>query len=413
MKILILNHSDNVGGAARAAYRLYMLFKQKFANSEMFVRVKKSDSSSVFAPKGIYSFLSKIRYPLSKFILKKLLHIWKQDLISLNMIPSSLSRIINESDADIVNIHWIAGETISFKDLSRIKKPLVWTMHDMWPFIGAEHYIDESRTDWLCGYKNLFGKFGIINRYLWRKKLKTYSRLNICFVSPSKWLAEKAKLSGLLQGMRIEVIPNPINFDIFKPLDKEFSRKALNLSLSSKIILFGAVGGVNDQRKGYTLLYESLMHLSDKISNKENIECVFFGQSEQPKEFAPLPFKCTWFGVVNDDVSLSLLYNAADITVVPSRMENLPQICTEAQSCGCPVVAFNTTGISETIEHNKTGYLANAFDTLDLSKAMYTLLFNNDLNKMFSANASERARFLWNGDSIAKKYESIFSSLKE
>lgn len=414
MKILHISHSDIVGGAARASYRLHKALLNSDIDSQMMVRVKKTDDWTILNPK---SHLSKLAYTFSPTIGSYINKLQKSKNINLrsgNWLPSNWANKINSSDADLVNIHWIGNETLSIRDIGRIKKPIVWTMHDMWPFCGAEHYAEDSiNARWRSGYtkgnrSNNDSKIDI-DKLVWLRKTKAWKETNIYTVSPSQWLAECAKQSSLFQNRPITVIPNPLDTDIYKPLDKKICRDILKLPQGKNIILFGAIGGGNDPRKGYDLLINALGKLKSKIDVKSTI-CVVFGQSK-PYKLPDLPFTTLWLGHLYDDTTLSLLYNSANVMIVPSRVDNLPQTATEAQSCGIPVIAFNTTGLQDIIAHLETGYLAKAFDTEDMANGIQLILNEQNNNDNFSIQARKRAVHLWSTQTVISQYHNLYKEI--
>ncbi|RQX17877.1 glycosyltransferase [Aeromonas caviae] len=415
MKVLHISHSDITGGAARAAYRLHRAQLSAGIDSSMLVHSKKSDDWTVIGPQGKFNrVLSLLRAPFAS-IIDRLQKSSNVNLHSGNWFPSNIVKKINISDAEVVNLHWINGEAISIEDIARINKPIVWTIHDMWPFCGAEHYTNDDETArWRQGYykHNRSGSDkGIdIDRLVWQRKKSSWKK-TIHIVSPSQWLADCASQSSLFCRFPISVVPNVLNTNIYQPLDNTFCRKVLGLPHDKLIVLFGAMGGGKDPRKGYDLLLEALFELSKKLP-KNSIECVVFGQSE-PEQAPGLPFKTHWLGHIHDDATLALLYNAATVMVVPSRQENLPQTVTEAQACGTPVVAFNCTGLTDVVEHQQTGYLAKPYDNQDMAAGLQWLLENPAECERLGLNARQRAEELWSKDSVVEQYRKIYVEAKK
>lgn len=415
MKVLHISHSDISGGAARAAYRLHRAQLATGIDSHMLVRSKKSDDWTVQGP---VTRIEKLFNIVRGFIGAQLMKLQRSQNVNFHSgdwLPSNLAKNINASDADVVHLHWVAGETMSIEDMGRIKKPIVWTMHDMWPFCGAEHVTDyDTNARWRAGYTKANrgdGERGLdLDRYVWLRKLKAW-RHPIHIVAPSRWLAECAKGSKLFEDKAITVIPNTLNTDVYKPLDNAFCRQALNLPSDKKIILFGAMGGGRDKNKGYDLLVAALEHLSLSVKD-DSVHCVVFGQSE-PQKAPELPLKTKWLGHIHDDATLALLYNAATVMVVPSRQENLPQTATEAQACGTPVVAFDCTGLRDVVEHQQTGYLAKAYDSVDMAAGLQWILGNPAECERLDRNARLRAEKLWSMDTVVEQYLSIYSRLLE
>lgn len=415
MKISIVANNDSKGGAARAAFRLLQAMQENHTDINMYVRMKHTDYSSVIGPKtNLKRLVNMFRNPANT-IFNKISKRENLNLHSNNILPSKLHKLLNNNDSDIINLHWVGSETMSIRDISAISKPVVWTLHDMWAFCGAEHvthYNEDAR--WRTGYtkknRNPSDRGFDLDRYVWEKKLKLW-KTPMHIVTPSEWLANCAKESYLFQDWPISVIPNPIDTNVYKPLNKSYCRNILNLPEDKKIILFGAIGGSKNLNKGFDLLESTLKHLhADKDIDPKKVVCVIFGQS-RPANFDLIPFETIWLGHIYDDISLSLIYNSADIMVVPSRIENFPQSATEAQACGVPVAGFDTSGVSNAILHNETGYLAEPFNTVSLSEGIKSILLDSDLLVKLGSKSEQRASMLWNYHSVSSQYNDLFNEI--
>lgn len=415
MKVLHISHSDIIGGAARAAYRLHRAQLSSGIDSRMLVRIKKTDDWTVQGPVSRFEKLFNSARSFIGLQLMKLQCSKNVNFHSGNFLYSNFAEHINSSDVDVVNLHWVAGETMSIEDIGRIEKPIVWTMHDMWPFCGAEHVTEyDINARWRAGYTKANrgdGDRGLdLDRYIWLRKVKAW-RNPMHIIAPSHWLADCAKGSKLFDEQVITVIPNALNIDVYKPLRQDFCRLALNLPSDKKIILFGAMGGGRDPNKGYDLLITALDELSSNV-NIDDVLCVIFGQSK-PLQAPELPFKTQWAGHIHDEATLALLYNAATVMVVPSRKENLPQTATEAQACGTPVVAFDCTGLTDIVKHRQTGYLAKAYDSKDMAVGLQWLLENPEECKSLGCNARFHSEKLWGGDNITEQYYAVYKAVLE
>lgn len=414
MKVLHVSYSDSAGGAARAAYRLHRAQLAAGIHSRMMVRSKKTDDWTIIGPgKKLETLLNIFRFNVGQLI-NKLQKSRNKNFHSGNWLPSMWANRINCSDCDVVNLHWVAGETMSIEDIGRIKKPIIWTLHDMWAFCGSEHVTDcNVDARWRIGYysnnRSSLAAGIDLDKWVWLRKKRAWiwgQPMNI--VAPSHWMAECVRNSHIFKENTVTVIPNALNTDVFKPLEQHFCRQVLGLPEDKKIILFGAMGGGRDENKGYDLLLDALMDLSTKISN-DDVLCLIFGQSE-PKNLVTLPFQTRWLGHIYDDATLAILYNAATVMIVPSRCENLPQTATEAQSCGVPVVAFNCTGIIDVVEHMSTGYLARPYETDDLSSGITLILRDEKIRHEFGQNARNRALRLWSASNVVIQYQDLYQS---
>jgi glycosyltransferase involved in cell wall biosynthesis len=190
-------------------------------------------------------------------------------------------------------------------------------------------------------------------------------------------------------------------------MEKKLARNFLNLPENKILLLFGAMGGSIDPRKGFDLLKEALHFIKN---NENNIELVVFGQSS-PKSPPELGFPIHFVGHLNDEISLRILYSAADVMIIPSRQDNLPNTGLEAQVCGLPVVAFNIGGMPDIVAHKKTGYLAKPFDTNDLANGISWILSDLSLYSSIQENSRKRAIELWSEEIVAKKYITLYESV--
>jgi glycosyltransferase involved in cell wall biosynthesis len=410
VKIIQVNHSDISGGAARAAYRLHKGLLAQGVNSQMLVQSKISDDFTVI---GSQTKLQKAAEKIRPMLDSIPVHSYKdraQDLFSPSWVPfSGLVDKINELNPDVVQLHWITSGMMSIKDLSKIKAPIVWSLHDMWAFTGGCHY------DQKCGgYKKLCGDCPILgsknekdlSRKVWLRKKSSFAGLsNMTIVGPSKWMAECAASSSLFQNNSIVNLPNPIDTQIFSPFCQAEARKLLNLPLDKKIILFGAMGATSDPRKGFKELAEALDDLP-----RDYVLVVFgSGAPQTPQGFKQ---KTHYLGRLQDEVSLRILYSAADVMVVPSLQENLSNVIMESLACGTPVVGFSIGGNGDLIEHRKNGYLAKPFDKYDLTNGINWILQNENPTQLAQA-AREKVMLEFDSILIAKKYIELYDRVSK
>jgi len=411
MKILFVNTNDKYGGAAIAAYRLLKGMQENGVSAKMLVQSKESDDYNVMEPqKKKQKIFSKIR-PILDSIPVRFYKQRKKIIFSPAVLPDNVYKRIHEINPDIIHLHWVASGFIKIETLVKLKKPIVWTLHDMWAFTGGCHY-DEN-----CGkyFKNC-GDCPILNSNkkndlsyrIWKRKEKSWKNLDLTIVTPSSWLGECARKSSLFSKTRIEVIPNGIDLNRFKPIDKKIARDILHLPKDKKHILFGAISALSDKRKGFLLLKEALK----KYSSKENkdIELIIFGSSK-PREEEKLGFRTHYLGQLNDEISLELVYSAADVMIVPSIQDNLPNTVMESLACGTPVVAFNIGGIPDMIEHQENGYLVKSFDTGDLAYGINWILENKMRWKKLSVNARKKVEKEFDINKIAKRYTDLYKDI--
>ncbi|WP_201575863.1 glycosyltransferase family 4 protein [Psychrobacter immobilis] len=409
MKILHINTHDTQGGAARAAYRLHRALLAESIDSKMLVKKKSSDDYTVLAPtskleKGINLF----RPALDSLPVKKYKN-RTQTLFSPAWLPfSQIPKKIAQLNPDIVHLHWINSGMMSVKDLAKIDKPIVWSLHDMWAFTGGEHY-DEHQQHYLdkCGNSQVLSskKANDLSRKGWERKQKVYEKIeDMTIVGLSNWMHQAAKSSSLLKDKHHIHLPNPINTAAFAPFDKIEARRLLNLPKDKKLILFGAINATSDPRKGFNYIFKAL-----RDSSLEDAELVIFG-TNQPA--TPLNFTqhVHYLGHLHDNISLRVLYNAADVMIVPSLQESFGQTAVESLACGTPVVAFNTTGLKDIIDHKINGYLAKPFDTNDLANGIEWVL-NAPNYRQLCDNARDKVLTHFDSQLVAKQYIALYKEI--
>jgi len=324
---------------------------------------------------------------------------------SPSILPSQWLQKINDSDADLIHLHWIQNEMLSIADIEKIKKPLVWTLHDMWGFCGAEHYAEDKR--WENGYhKNNRPKYESgfdLNLWTWKRKFKNWHKPKQ-IVTPSTWLSGCVSKSALMHRWPVVTIPNTLDTTRWRPYDTFLSRKKFEFPEDKSIILFGSMGGGNEPRKGLDLLLDAL-ELYSKRKDSKDLELIIFGLNlSLPRQPS---FKIRQIGKFDKDDDLSILYSAADILAAPSRQEVFGQTASEAHACGTPVISFSIGGLVDIIEHKSTGYLANAFDIKDLAKGIAWLLDKDNL-AYTSKNARSRAVSKFSESVVAEQLKSLY-----
>lgn len=411
MKTLIVSTTESSGGASRAAFRLCEALKIEGYVSTMLVAEKRSDAIAVERQSGLRRNL--VRRLINPYALPRIQNLQKginNNTRSLSIFGTGVVEAINRSDADVVNLHWVQGEMFSVRDFMRIHKPVVWTLHDMWAFCGAEHYTDDGpEARWRSGYtranRDPRDRGLDLDRWVWRRKARQWMK-PLHLVTPSRWLADCCRESALVRDWPVQAIPNPLDLDVYRPWPKEVARAAFKIPQDKKLILFGAHGADRPGRKGVDLLYAAMRHFAGSGIDAHG---VIFGRSA-PKHPPDVGLPLHFTGRLNDDISLALLYSAADVMVVPSRMDNLPQTGTEAQCCGCPVVAFRIGGLPDIVEHEKTGYLAKPFDTDELARGIQWVLEDPERHATLSAESRARALREWDTAKIVRSYMGAYQA---
>lgn len=409
MKILVLNNSSSKGGAAHAANRITEAISKYNADLDIKIYVDKTqklnyyhaDINDSWIQKKIAFFRTAI-----DFFPRKLLTNTTYGRYSFWFIGKRLSKFIETYKPDIIHLHWINEGFLSynfFEYINRNNIPVIITMHDSWYFTGGCHSPFECKK-----YEDLclscpqvkFDKYlKLAFRQQNQKKILFQEKNNYNFIAPSTWLYNNAKLSNVLANNSLDIIPNPIDTDIFKNNNKIEAKKLLKLNPEKRYILFGSSS--YDELKGYKIFQKAIKNL-----NIKDVEIITFGadiiiQSVMPHQH---------MGYLCDATSLNLLYSAADFVVLPSLQENLSYTIMESLSSGTPVIAFDVGGNSDLIKDNVNGLLIKNISPEALrERIIYALNIEN--YKQLSENARKYVEENFSYEIIAKKYLNLYNKL--
>lgn len=417
MKIAHLNYFENSGGAAVAASRLHKgLLASGVTSTLWYVEGEGVVPNS----QSLISDREAVLFRLRKSLSWRLSRALQNDTFrSFGLIPSSLLARINNSNIDIVHLHWVNSEMLSVPQISRISKPVVWTFHDMWPLCGGQHYADDdtftrdfahsknvaSPAKVRVALKNLVRhreRLAILSDHLLHRfKMRAWENLQTTVVCPSAWLSECSKRSRLTCFNSPIIIPNGLDLDVFSPRDKATCRRVLDLPPTKKIILFGA-HNPDDPIKGLNLLHKSISGIS-----WSDTYIAAFG-SNSGINIGGLPTK--WLGAVRDERVLSQIYSAADVLAFPSIRENLPNTIAEALACGLPVVAFRVGGIPDLIVDSRNGYLVKPYSTDLFGSAIKSVLVQN-ASRHLSESAREHALAMLDVSKCARTHADLYQTI--
>ena len=432
MKVLYINTSDSHGGAARAAVRIMYGVKQHGVEAQMLVKDKQSASTDVvplqaFLPNGkLYSALD---WVATKFKNKWQHLLWrpyrhtKENIFMSDTRGTRLHGALHRLDYDILHLHWINQRFIKLQDLPK-NKPIVWTLHDSWPFCGICHYfIDCDLYKTHCGNCPMLhsGKEKDLAYRVFEDKMRAYKELNLHIVTPSRWLSECAKQSALLGQFPVTVIPNCLDTDVYRPLTEEEKKEHFGLAIlnhptlgnvlaekaSKPMILYGAVNAATNKIKGFKYLLEALRTL-DAQGFEANLVVFGASQSDLPMEFEHI--SVSFLGYVSNTDTLVTLYNMADVMVVPSLTENLSCAIMESLSCAMPVCCFAIGGNADMVEHKVNGYLANKQDSNDLATGIRWCLTNNQ-DGMLSKAAREKVMREYTIERVGERYAELYKEI--
>ncbi len=414
MNVLIINTSEKNGGAAVASNRLMNALNNNGVKARMLVRDKETDEITV-APVG-RPWRAQWAFLWERLCIFLHLHLKREHLFEIDTANAGIditqTRYFKE--ADVIHLAWINQGYISLKGIRRILdsgKPVVWTMHDMWPATAICHYTRGCRNyQSSCHDCRLLpggGSRNDLSAKVWRKKHSIVHNRTIQFVACSRWLQRQAEQSGLFRHQNVAAIPNPINTHIFQSSDKAEARKRLNLPTGKRIILFVSQK-VTDERKGMKYFIEATQKMTDADPTVKDttVVAILGGHGEEIAGQLPLP--AYPLGYVSEDRVIVDVYNSADVFVLPSLEDNLPNTIMEAMACGVPCVGFNVGGIPEMIEHKKTGYVAKERDADDLAKGINWVL-EPAQRKPLAKNAVDKVQHCYSERAVAMQYIDIYT----
>ena len=402
-----------------AANRLMMALNNNGVKAKMLVRDREVLPASGLA--GRNDTLTVVGLPQSPllrwhFLWERLvifvrLHFQRKHLFELDIANTGtdITRLREFREADIIHLHWINQGMLSLSDIRKILrsgKPVVWTMHDIWPAtaichltLGCRNFTTQCRR---CKYLPGGGSNNDLSASIWKKKQQMVADENVYYVACSRWLESEAKASALLRGQKITSIPNPIDTHIYKKGDKQEARKRLGLPTDRQLILF-ASQRVTNRNKGMDYLIEACRQLHAKGVAPSVV--ILGGHAEEVVD--QLPLEAYPLGYINDEQRIVDIYHAVDVFVLPSLSENLPNTIMEAMACGVPCIGFRVGGIPEEIDHKRNGYVAEYRNAGDLAEGIRWILTEADYEEL-SRNAIQKVARNYSQQSVAIKYLDIY-----
>lgn len=414
MRVLIVNTSERTGGAAVAAGRLLETLNNNGVKAQMLVRDKQSRRMTVTDAGrrwlAQWCFLWE-RLCIFCHLLFRRDHLFEIDIANAGM---DITRTRAFREADVVHLHWVNQGFLSLDGIRKILesgKPVVWTMHDLWPATSICHYAHGCQGFRAgCHHCKLLpgnGSVSDLSAKVWRRKSNLLKKHHLWFVACSQWLEAQAKQSALLHGQSILSIPNTIDTDRYRPMDKAEARRTLGLPVDGHVILFVSQR-ITDTRKGVAYLIEAIEKLAVEHPELKSHTTIALlgGHAEELADKLALPVHA--LGYVSDEKKIIEVYNAADIFVIPSLEDNLPNTIMEAMACGVPCVGFKTGGIPEMIDHGKNGYVAQQRDATDLAKGMAWAL-DADRHQQLSEAAVEKVKRTYSQRAVAMRYIEIYN----
>jgi glycosyltransferase involved in cell wall biosynthesis len=417
MRIVHLSTSDIGGGAARAAYRLHTGLRRLGHESQMLVLWKLSNDPNVIAFQPQRDFFSRLSRKLRRRKINGDFAKYRATIppghepFSDDRTEHNDALLKQIPECDLINLHWIGGLLDHESFFTKISReiPLVWRMADMGPLTGGCHYDDHcGKFSAKCGACPQLGSKdeNDLSREIWERRNRALSTLRpgqLNLVGTSRWIAEQSRKSSLLNRFGVTVIPNGLDTDVYMPREKRFCRDLWNIPQDAQVVLFAAESLAN-RRKGLNYLADAMATLKDM----PRLLLVSVGGNNIPLDPAVrhLPL-----GRIDQDRTLSTIYSAADVFVIPSLQESFGQTVTESLACGTPVVGFDAGGIPDMVRPGQTGWLVPTGNSTALAETVRKALADDDLRQAMSVNCRRIAVAEYTMDVQALAYSRLYETL--
>jgi glycosyltransferase involved in cell wall biosynthesis len=406
LNVLHISTTDNLGGSGRSAYRVHSGLKNLGVRSRMLVGLKVTSDNDVLpvTQEGINA-------AADRFFSRALGRLSLQYLF----FPSSFRLLAHQwfKEADVVQLYNTHGNYFSHTVLPLMsrRRPVVWRLSDMWPMTGHCAYsFDCERWRTGCGNCPILSDPPELYRdttaTLWKLKRWLYSHSALTIVAPSNWIAKMASESPLLGRFATHVIPNGLDTTVFAPVPKDEARKTLQISPCERVILFSADSLV-DRRKGGAYLQAAIKGLTD---TEKNITLLMVGKHGMTPDM-PASVRTRIVGSIDDDRALARIYSAADVFVLPTLAENLPNGALESMACGTPPVVFDVGGCRDAVRHMETGYLAKYKDVDDLTRGIRLILNDDELRNRLSKRSREVATSEYGIELQAQRFLALYQQV--
>ncbi|MCM1076958.1 MAG: glycosyltransferase [Bacteroides sp.] len=410
-KVVLVNHSDTLGGAAIVTFRLMQALRQIGVDARMVVFTKTSEEDNVSV---IYTrFFRSMAFCLERARILPAIGFNYDNLfkVSTGDFALNIHRHPWIKEADIVCLNWINQGLMSMSGLLKLHqmgKKIVWTIHDMWTMTGichhayeCDHYLDECGC---CQFLAGGGSPHDLSHKLWKKKMEVYNQVPVTFITVSNWLEKCARHSSLLKDREIVTIHNPFPIEQFyftPPRDLY----AFMPPLKTNILLFGAAR-IDDPIKGLDYTIDALNYIFDNYPDIASVTAIyFFGSMKNPQSLDRLRFSHRHFGLVSDFKILRYLYSISKVVISTSLYETLGGTLVEGQAGGALPVTFGGDGRNDVVEHLKTGYIARYKDPIDVANGIMWALKSGISRESLHQSVADR----FASPLIASRYADVLS----
>ena len=359
MRVVIINKSDALGGAAIASMRLCQALQAAGADARMLVLERRTDATNVQAVDSRWG--NRYRFLAERLGIFSRNGLSRDTLFQIDTATHGvdLSRHPWVVESDVIVLGWINQAMLSLDGVARLAalgKPLVWVMHDMWNATGICHHAKECQGLYgQCEQCPLLPNGSRLAQRTWLRKQELYNRCDIHFVPVSNWLRGVCQSSSLMRGSDITVIPNAIDVTQFNPgfLDDN----PWNVEQGRQVVVMGAAR-LDDPIKGFDRLTAAMHWLTmNRPDTAGRIHLVLYGALRDPSVLNDIPVPYTHLGYVTD---IQQIYRHAQIVLSSSTRETLPTTLVEGMACGCTAVTTGVGGQRDIVTHQVNGYVTDS-----------------------------------------------------
>lgn len=396
-------------------YRQHLALRDAGVDSHIFCEKKNSQSEFVTQFQPNTSFSSRAKRKIRKFKIERELDAATKgrpdglELFSHDRTQYADAILSQIPDADVYNLHWINW----FVDLPEVleklcqRAPVYWSLHDQNPLTGGCHYTNGCERCYdSCGQCPQLGSPAShdLSSQIFSRRKEIWDRIlsgRLHFIALCDWMKNFVEAHPAGKKFGVSLIPNSIPTEIYQPWDLKTARGVFGFPEEKQILLFVA-HDINNKRKGFDLLQKAL----ERLPPDENRLLVAVGMN-LPESFQS-NIELRQLGYIQDESTLSLMYRAADLFIIPSREDNLPNTVLESMSCGTPVVGLPAGGIPEMVQHGKTGWISKEKTAQSLAETILEALSDQEKLAAFGENARQLVLENYHPQKQAARFKDVF-----
>jgi glycosyltransferase involved in cell wall biosynthesis len=327
-------------------------------------------------------------------------------------LPDGLLARLNEGPHDVVHLQWFTQRFLPLADVTRISKPCVWSLQDLWPITFPDRY-PEALSDGIEFWRpEMHPQYGAVRQRLLKRVASWARHHRVQLVCLSRWQRDFIERTALFDGVPAHIVPNPIDTRRFAPFDKAACRAMLGIAASSFVMVSAAnpMAYPAMDRKGGDLLRGALERCAESGLCRDRPAELWVightGATRAPVRIGSITVR--FAGLLSGPEALALHFAAADLCIVTSRMETFGIVASEAQACGCPAVGFDITGTSDVVLGDRTGILVPPFDDSALAEAITEMERNVERRARMAQAGREHVEATMSYPVVARAMTEIF-----